>query len=117
MVFMPERRLDIEYVVTATQELADIAQYHIDLVGIDSARKITDRIMDALSLVRVQPGIGIMCRDRKLREQGYRMLICGHHLCFYRVIDRTVFVYHIVDSRTDYRKLLHDLMTPLPKRD
>lgn len=106
---MDRNRLDIEYITTATQELAEIAQRHIDLVGIDSARKITDRIMDALSLVREQPEIGIMCRNRKLRAQGYRMLICGYHLCFYRVIDQTVFVYHIADSRTNYRKLLRDM--------
>ncbi|WP_190239363.1 MULTISPECIES: type II toxin-antitoxin system RelE/ParE family toxin [Pelotomaculum] len=47
--------------------------------------------------------------DKILWLEGYRMLICGHYLCVYRLLGKTVFVYHIVDSRANYTRLLADL--------
>jgi len=40
---------------------------------------------------------------------GYRKLICGNYLCFYRVIGEAVFVYHVADGRTDYPKMFDQL--------
>lgn len=102
-------RRDLKILTPALRELEEIALLHMDLVDLESARKITDRILDALELLREQPGMGIACRDRILREQGYRMLICGRHICVYRVIAETVYVYHIVDGRTNYPRLLREL--------
>jgi len=85
---------------------------HLELVGPSSARKITDRIYTALGNLQAHPNMGIACRDKQLASEGYRMLICGAYLCFYRLIGNTIFVYHIVDSRTNYPKLISDLQEP-----
>lgn len=102
-------RFKLELLATAQRELEEIALVHLALVGLDSARGITERIYKSLERLQTYPNCGIVCRDKQLGSQGYRMLICGHYLCFYRLITDTIFVYHIVDGRADYPKLLKDL--------
>lgn len=109
MRYMGTPSHDLRILTPAQRELEEIALLHIDLVGLESARKITDRILGALELLREQPNMGIACRDKNLRGQGYRMLICGRYICVYRMIADTVYVYHIVDGRTNYPRLLREL--------
>ena len=93
----------------AQRELEEIANAYFVLVGPESARKITNRIYDALDRLRDFPQLGVMLRDKALQDIGYRMLICGNHICIYRQIGDTVFVYHIVDGRSNYPRLFSDL--------
>jgi len=104
---VPKYKLEI--LTPAQRELEEIALVHLELAGPDSARKITDRILAALERLRIHPHIGVSCKDKPLRLQGYRMLICGFYLCVYRLIGETILVYHIADSRADYPKLMNDL--------
>ncbi len=95
----------IEILPEAWGELDAIADRHLMLSGINSARKITNKILDALDLLKTNPLMGTLCSEYPLSGKGYRRLICGNYLCFYKLTDNTVFVYHIVDGRTDYPKL------------
>jgi len=106
---MEEQQYRLELLAPAQRELEEIARVHLTLVGPVSARKITDRIYAALRKLETYPNLGIVCRDKQLAAMGYRILICGNYLCFYRQIGTVVFVCHIVDGRTDYPKLLSDL--------
>ena len=106
---MSEPRYRLEILTPAQRELEEIALVHYELVGPDSARKITDRIYDALERLTRHPNMGTSCEDKPLKLQGYRMLICGHYLCVYRLVGNTVFVYHIADGRSDYPKHIKDL--------
>jgi plasmid stabilization system protein ParE len=99
----------LEILASAQRELEEIARIHYELVGPLSARSITDRIYAALEKLKSFPNLGIKCRDNQLAAAGYRMLICGNHLCFYRNIGTVVYIYHIVDGRADYPKQLSDL--------
>lgn len=90
----------------AQRELEEVALVYSELAGPDSAKKITDRIYSALEKLRAYPNLGIICHDQQLAAQGFRTLICEQYLCFYRVIADTVFIYHIVDGRANYPKLL-----------
>jgi plasmid stabilization system protein ParE len=93
----------------AQQEIHEIARLHLALVGPQSARNITNKLHKALSLLKAQPHIGAYVHDPVLRRAGYRMIISGVYLCIYRLIDNMVFVYHVVDGRTNYPRLLSDL--------
>lgn len=81
----------------------------MELVGVESARQITDRIYGALEHLRTHPNMGVSCKDKMLRLEGYRMIICGHYLCVYRVLGETIYVYHIIDGRTNYTRIIEDL--------
>jgi|SRR5690554_4262243 len=92
----------------AQWEMEEIALVHLELSGIESARGITSSIYNALKLLRTTPNMGVDCSKKPLNLHGYRMLICSHYLYMYRVVKEFVYVYHIVDGRTNYPKLLRD---------
>jgi plasmid stabilization system protein ParE len=104
-----DEQYELVLLAPAERELEEIARVHLELAGLHSARKITDRIYSALENLETFPKMGVICKDKQLAAEGYRMLICGNYLCFYRQISKYIFVYHIVDGRTDYPKLLTDL--------
>lgn len=106
---MRKLKYELALLTPAQRELEEIALVHMKLVGVESARKITDRIYNALDHLRSHPNMGIACTDKMLRPEGYRMLICGHYLCIYRLLGETIFVYHIVDGRANYTRLFADL--------
>ena len=104
-----DKEYELELLTLAQRDLEEIGRVHMELSGSLSAHKITDSIYSSLEKLKAFPDLGITCRDKHLSAAGYRMLICGNYLCFYRKIGRTVFVYHIVDGRMDYPKLLFEM--------
>ena len=103
---MPTYKLKI--LTPAQRELEEIAQVYLELAGVDSARKITGQILDSLERLKTYPLSGSLPRDRMLREAGYRLVISGKFLAAYRLIDSTVFVYHIAHGASDYPKLMKE---------
>ena len=101
----------IEILESAQRELEAIAELHMNLVGPNSARKITDRILDSLPLS------GSLPRDAELLKSGYRYVIAGQYLCVYRLIVDTVFVYHIVHGASNYPVLFKRLLQEELKRE
>ena len=90
----------------AWQDIDRISDLHLMLVGPKSAEEITDKLLDTIALLAEQPYLGALHPDPFLAQHQYRKLICGKYVCIYKVIDQTVYVYRIVDGRTDYPKLL-----------
>ena len=101
---MPDTQLVI--LTPAWQDIDRIWELHLMLVGPNSAEEITDKLLDTIALLAEQPYMGALHPDQFLAEHQYRKLICGKYVCIYKVIDQTVYVYRIVDGRTDYPKLL-----------
>ena len=96
----------IEILDPALKELEEIADYHLLMVGQISARKITDRILNALERLEEFPLFCPYVPDTELKSQDYRMLICDKYVCIYRLIGDTVYVYHIAHGATEYGKLI-----------
>ena len=101
---MPDTQLVI--LTPAWQDIDRISDLHLMLVGPKSAEEITDKLLDTIALLAEQPYMGALHPDPFLAEHQYRKLICGKYVCIYKVIDQTVYVYRIVDGRTDCPKLL-----------
>lgn len=99
---MPKRNVIL--LNEARLELRDIATYHKLKVEPDSARKITNRILDALDKLADFSEMGMVPTSKLIAEAGYRVLIVDAYLCFYSVIGDIVFVFHIVHASTDYIK-------------
>jgi len=98
-------RFKIVILAPAWQELEEIADYHLATAGQIFAKKIADKILDALSRLSEFPLSCPYAPDIELKEQGYRMLVCDQYLLFYRLIDSTVCVYHIAHGAAEYGKL------------
>ena len=99
----------LELLTPAQRELEEIARVYLELAGADSARKITDQILDSLERLKTYPLSGSLPRDRWLREAGYRLVISGKYLAVYRLVGNSVFVYHIAHGASDYPTLIKDI--------
>lgn len=99
------RILDLEILPPAQWELEEIARTHMALSGPNSARKMTDRIFDAMEQLTRFPLSGPPIRDKELKTAGYRYVLAGKYLIIYRVLGESVVVYHIAHGATDYPKL------------
>jgi toxin ParE1/3/4 len=101
---MPKSKVEI--LESAWRELEEIADYHLMMVGPISAKKITDRILDALERLKT---FSLSCPyvpDHELKGQDYRILVCDQYLCIYRLVGDVAYVYHIAHGSTEYGNLL-----------
>ena len=101
---------DLVILEPAQRELEEIAQLHRNLVGQNSARNITDLILDTLSRLEIFPLSGHIPQDKELRNGGYRYVIAGMYICVYRLIAETVYVYHIAHGASNYPMLFKRLL-------
>ena len=99
----------------AQRELEEIAQIHMQLVGPNSARHITNLILDTLTHLEMFPLSGHTPRDKELRNGGYRYAIAGKYICVYRLIAETVYVYHIAHGASNYPTLFKGLLKEEPQ--
>ena len=91
------RRYKVELLPAAWTELDEIADLHLQLVGPSSAQKITDKILNSLKNLEDNPYMGSVPKYSLLAEQGFRVLVSGKYLCFYKVGTDIVEVYHIAE--------------------
>ena len=106
---MPATTYKLALLTPAQRELEEIARVYLGLAGADSARKITDQILDSLEHLKTFPLSGSLPRDRWLKEMGFRLMICGKFIAAYRLIGTTVYVYHIAHGASDYPKLMKEI--------
>ena len=62
-----------------------------------------DGLLAAIEALQEMADRGAAPRDPTLRGQGYRFLVHGRHLIFYKVLRAQVRVYRVVDGRRAYR--------------
>lgn len=102
---MPE--CHVELLDTAWRDIEKIAEFHLENVGAASAQRITDKILDSLENLAEFPLMGPPHPDPELTVLGYRKLVLTKtYVTIYRVIENVVYVYRIVNGKTDYPKLL-----------
>jgi len=106
---MPAQTFKLAILTPAQRELEEIARVYLELAGADSARRTTDQILNSLERLKTYPLFGSLPRDRWLREAGYRLVISGKFVAVYRLIEQTVFVYHIAHGASDYPTLIKEI--------
>ena len=102
---MPKCRVEI--LTPAWRDIDRISDFHLLKVGPQSAERITDQLLDTIDLLEEHPYMGPLHPDPVLAQNEYRKVICGNYICVYKVIDTTVYIYRIVDGRTDYPRLFY----------
>lgn len=106
---MTKKKLRLIILDSAKEEILEFTQVYKLLAGTAATRKFLRRIHSALGRLREQPNMGMALEEREFAQQGYRKLICDDYLCFYRVIGDSVYVYHVADGRSQYKRLFHNL--------
>ena len=99
----------IERTAKADEQLRDIIFYKAGLRGsVDAALEYLDEIEREINQLASFPEIGAPPRYAALRARGFRVLIVGKLLVFYKVNKeiKTVMIYAIIDVRQDYLNLI-----------
>lgn len=97
----------VEILPTAWEDLKRIEDWYLIQFDTNTALKVSDGILDTIERLELFPDSGSLTPDEWLYDMGYRMVICEKHVAIYRIFDRTVYIYHIVDTRTEYTKLFY----------
>lgn len=80
-----------------------------DLIVREAPRRadpFIDGLLDAVDSLATMSERGATPRDEVLRQQGYRFLVHGPYLVFYKVLKRQVRVYRVLRGSRAYRSLL-----------
>ena len=90
----------------AKRDLTDIKAYITNrLKNGGAALRVVASVTKALHGLEQFPNMGRVV-ESDLNEYGYRALVCGDYLAFYRVDGDTVYVDRILYGRRDYMALL-----------
>lgn len=92
----------ISFLPSAKDELKEIANMHLNLVGPDSAEKITNKLLNSIELLLSNPYMGYKVKNAYMAKQGFRIIICGKYMCFYKISKNLIEIYHITDGRRNY---------------
>ena len=90
---------------TAWEDLKSIEDYYLLQFGVESAMKVTDQILNSIERLELYPNFGSLTPDKWLNRKGYHMIISERYVSIYRLIEKTVYIYHIADTQTEYTKL------------
>ena len=94
---------------TAEDQLRDLVLYLRDVSGSNGpALRLLDRFERAMTLLSSFPRLGVVPGSPALAQRGYRMLVVGEYLVFYRVDDglRRIIVVGFFYKSRDYERLL-----------
>ena len=95
------------YLTPAEEDFEEIVKYHITEVGAASAKKIYTTMRTEIGRLTDYPMLGQTHPDPILAMQQFRKLVLTKtYVAVYKLIGDTVYIYRIVNGKTDYPKLL-----------
>lgn len=98
----------IEKTYTFLEQLRDIIFYIAKTDSVVVANKVLDKLENNILSLSKFPYLGIEPKYSQLRYRGYRVLIVGNNLIFYKVEEKTkkIILYSIVYAKQNYINLL-----------
>lgn len=98
---------DIHYSPTALNDLDEIWTYlSQNLCNPIAAQNTINGIMDAVDMLSDQPEMGVPLYFLSGLNSGYRYVIHGNYMAFYRTNRTDVYVDRILYGKSDYMRVL-----------
>lgn len=98
--------MKLRYTPAAILDLQEIRDYIQDvLMNPDAAQNVLRSIADACARLKDQPRMGIELRRKLNREIDGHCIIVGRYIVIYDV-DEAVSILRVLDTRTDYVRIL-----------
>jgi plasmid stabilization system protein ParE len=72
----------------------------------DAADRVLDGLLEAIESLDDRPLRGAAPRDERLQRAGFRYLVVGPNLVFYKVVRRQVRVYRVLHGKRAYQAIL-----------
>lgn len=101
--------MKIVFTDIAKSRLKDIYKYYKQEASLRVAKSTKDRIFDGINILKTHPELGSEENYLAFLHQGYKKLIIGNYKIIYRVIDRTVYIDTIFDSRQEPLEMVNDV--------
>lgn len=99
--------MKLRYTPQARIDLQELRQYiSVDLCNPSAANHVIANILQSCSNLKNQPLMGIYLKDKIERDTDLQYIISGKHLVFYRIENEYISIIRILDSRTNYLKVL-----------
>jgi addiction module RelE/StbE family toxin len=89
----------------AQADLDEIKRY-VERDRPQAAMKLLEQILSGIESLQDYPDRGKTPLDERLRLLGFRVLIQGDYLVFYKVLRRQVRVYRVIHGRRKYEHLV-----------
>lgn len=100
-------KVNLEYLAPAVSDFEEIVKYHITQLGTPYARKIYTAMESGINRLSDFPLLGQTHSDPLLANQGFRKLVLTDtYVAIYKIAGDTVYIYRIVNGKTDYPRLL-----------
>jgi len=96
---------EIRYLSTAEKDLIDIFEY-IKKDNPSAAISQLEKFDESVSQLALNPFLGVIPKDERLKKLGYRMLIVDKYLVFYVVKTEIVQIRRIIHGARRYSFLL-----------
>lgn len=88
----------------AINDLNEINEYISDILrNPKSAKLIIEKILKSISLLEMNPKLGMSLSNNINRETNIRYLISGKYIIFYKIRD-SVEIVRVLDARRDYMR-------------
>lgn len=105
----------VEILPSAWEGLAQIKHRVQADFGEDVALSVANRILDSLERLEQFPDSGSMTPDPWLNNMGFRMVIRDkRNVSIFRKVDKSIFVYIIADTRTEYTRVFRNMIISDP---
>ncbi len=102
-----QRKAELHYSAKARRDLDAIWDFYLDeYQNTDAAEKIIDAIMADIDQLADFPELGPPLSSIADVETGYRFLVTGEYLSFYRMEGQDICVDRILYGRRDYISIL-----------
>ena len=99
------RQFGIRYLSTAQKDLDEIFDYILRDKP-SAALSMLEKFDHSISQLSLNPELGVIPKDDRLKNLGYRMLIVEKYLIFYVVKARTIQIRRIIHGARKYSFLL-----------
>ena len=96
----------VELLPAAWDDLQEISDY-IFLDSPQTDESTVAKIFSSLRNLEEFPNAGSFPPDIDLKKRGFRMVVSPPYISFYRLINDTVYVYHIVHGARNYPSLFN----------
>ena len=110
-----QRKAELHYSAKARRDLDAIWDFYLDeYQNTDAAEKIIDAIMADIDQLADFPELGPPLSSIADVDAGYRFLVTGNYLSFYRIDGADINIDRILSGRRDYLSVLIEGMFENP---
>ena len=99
-------KIKISWISSARSDVEKIKRYYKDVAGIDVAKRIALNIKIQVDILKTHPEIGQEEETLKSLNEGHRYLVSGNYKIIYKVLNKTVFITTVFDTRQNPNKLV-----------